>query len=46
VVVNDPSLSRPPPPPHERTFVGPQPSLQPPMERIPPPAPLSSPPRP
>jgi hypothetical protein len=40
----DPSLYRAPPPPHDRTYVGPGPSLVPPMQRIPPPAPLSQPP--
>lgn len=44
IIYNDPSLYRAPPPPHDRTYVGPGPSLVPPMQRIPPPAPLSQPP--
>jgi hypothetical protein len=44
VIIRDRSLGRPPPLPHERTYVGPGPTVVPPMERIPPPAPLSQPP--
>jgi len=45
VIINDPSLSRPPPPlQHERNYYGPAPTIQPPMERVPLPAPLAQPP--
>jgi hypothetical protein len=46
VIINDPSLSRPPPMPPDRPYVGPAPSISPPMERIQPPAPLTPSPRP
>lgn len=41
-VINDPSIYRPVPP--DRNYVGPAPGIAPPMERIPPVAPLSQPP--
>jgi hypothetical protein len=44
IIINDPSASRPPPLPHERNYVGPGPSLAPPMERVPQVAPLAQPP--
>jgi hypothetical protein len=44
VILRDRSIFRPPPPPHERNYYGPAPSIQPPMERIPLPAPLAQPP--
>jgi hypothetical protein len=44
VIINDPSLYRSPPPPHKRDYVGPKPSLSPPMERLQQPAPLAQPP--
>jgi len=44
VIVRDPSLYRPPPPPHDRSYYGPAPSIQPPMQRVPLPAPLAQPP--
>jgi hypothetical protein len=44
VIIRDPSLYRPPPPPHERNYYGPAPTIQPPMQRVPLPAPLSQPP--
>ena len=45
VITNDPSLFRPRPPLQpERNFYGPAPSIQPPMERVPLPAPLAPPP--
>ena len=44
VVINDPSLYRPPPQPHERTYVGPGPATAPPMQRVPQVQPLSQPP--
>lgn len=44
VIVRDPSLYRPPPPLHDRNYYGPAPTIQPPMERIPLPAPLAQPP--
>ena len=46
IIINDPSAFRTPPPPHERNYVGPGPSLSPPMERIPQVAPLAQPPVP
>lgn len=42
VIINDPSLHRAPA--HERSYVGPQPSLSPPMERLQQPPPLAQPP--
>jgi hypothetical protein len=44
VIINDPSVYRPPPLPRDRTYVGPGPSLAPPMQRIPEVAPLAQPP--
>ncbi len=44
VIINDPSVYRPPPSPHERTYVGPGPTVTPPMERLPNVAPLAQPP--
>jgi len=44
VIIQDRSLYGPPPVPHERNYYGPAPGIQPPMERIPPPAPLAQPP--
>lgn len=44
IIINDPSFYRGPPPPHERNYVGPGPTIVPPMERIPGPAPLAQPP--
>jgi len=44
VIINDPSLYRAPPPPHERNYVGPQPSLSAPMDRLQQPSPLAPPP--
>jgi len=44
VIINDPSVYRPPPPPHDRTYVGPGPTVTPPMERLPKVAPLAQPP--
>ena len=44
IIINDPSAFRAPPPPHERNYVGPGPSLAPPMERIPQVPPLAQPP--
>jgi hypothetical protein len=44
VIINDPSLYRPPPPPHERNYVGPGPATAPPMQRVPQVPPLSQPP--
>jgi hypothetical protein len=44
VIVRDPCFDRAPPPPHQRKYFEPYPSLQPPMERVPPIAPLSQPP--
>ncbi len=44
VVINDPSVYRPRPPPHDRTYVGPGPTVTPPMERLPKVAPLAQPP--
>jgi hypothetical protein len=46
VIIIDRSLGRPPPPPHERNYVGPAPSTAPPMQRIPQVAPLAQPPIP
>lgn len=43
VIIYDPSALRRPPP-QERTYVGPGPSLSPPMERIPNVPPLAQPP--
>lgn len=44
VIINDPSIYRPPAMPPERQYYGPAPGIQPPMERILPPAPLAQPP--
>jgi hypothetical protein len=44
IIINDPSASRPPPQPRERNYVGPGPSIAPPMERVPQVAPLAQPP--
>lgn len=44
VIINDPSVYRPPPQPHDRTYVGPGPTVTPPMERLPKVAPLAQPP--
>jgi hypothetical protein len=44
VIILDPNASRPPPVPHDRTYVGPGPTVVPPMERIAPVAPLAQPP--
>ena len=44
VIINDPSVYRPRPPPHDRTYVGPGPTVTPPMERLPKVAPLAQPP--
>jgi hypothetical protein len=44
VIILDPNFNRPPPVPHERTYVGPGPTVAPPMERIAPVAPLAQPP--
>lgn len=43
-IIIDRSVTRPPPPPHERTYVGPGPAVSPPMERIPNVPPLAQPP--
>lgn len=44
VITRDRSRFRAPRPPHRRTYVGPGPTIVPPMERIPLPAPLAQPP--
>jgi hypothetical protein len=44
VIINDPSVYRPPPLPRDRNYVGPGPSVAPPMQRIPQVAPLAQPP--
>jgi hypothetical protein len=44
VIINDPSLYRPPPLPRDRNYVGPGPAVAPPMQRIPQVAPLAQPP--
>jgi hypothetical protein len=44
VILLDPNYNRPPPEPHQRTYVGPGPTITPPMERIPQVAPLAQPP--
>jgi hypothetical protein len=44
VIIRDRSLFRAPPTPHERNYYGPAPSMQPPMQRVPLPAPLAQPP--
>jgi len=44
IIITDPSFYRGPPPPHERNYVGPGPTIVPPMERVPGPAPLAQPP--
>lgn len=44
VIIRDPSIYYPPPVPHERRYVGPGPSLSPPMERLPRVEPLAQPP--
>jgi hypothetical protein len=43
-VIIDDRTFRAPPPPHERSYYGPAPTIQPPMERVPLPAPLAQPP--
>jgi hypothetical protein len=43
-IILDPNFNRAPPVPHDRQYVGPGPSLSPPMERITPVAPLAQPP--
>lgn len=43
-VIIDDRTFRAPPPPHERNYYGPAPTIQPPMERVPLPAPLAQPP--
>ncbi|MBX9588367.1 MAG: hypothetical protein K2X43_03620 [Hyphomonadaceae bacterium] len=44
IIINDRSIFQPPPPPHERTYMGPGPSIAPPMERLPQVPPLAQPP--
>lgn len=44
VTLRDRSIYYPPPVPHERTYVGPGPTVTPPMERVPRVAPLAQPP--
>jgi hypothetical protein len=44
IIINDRSIYRPPPLPPERTYVGPGPTVVPPMERVPQVAPLARPP--
>lgn len=44
IIITDPSFYRGPPPAHQRNYVGPGPTVVPPMERIPSPAPLAQPP--
>ncbi len=44
VILRDRSIYYPPPVPHERTYVGPGPTVTPPMERVPRVAPLAQPP--
>lgn len=44
VILLDPNYNRAPPVPHERRYVGPGPTVVPPMERIAPVAPLAQPP--
>lgn len=44
VIINDPSIYRPPPLPRDRNYVGPGPAVAPPMQRIPQVAPLAQPP--
>ena len=44
VIINDPSVYRPPPLPRDRNYVGPAPAVSPPMQRIPQVAPLAQPP--
>ena len=44
VIINDPSVYRPPPLPRDRNYVGPGPAVSPPMQRIPQVAPLAQPP--
>ena len=44
VIINDPSVYRPPPLPRDRNYVGPGPAVAPPMQRIPQVAPLAQPP--
>jgi hypothetical protein len=44
VIILDRSLYGPPPPPHERRYVGPAPAIAPPMDRVPRVAPLAQPP--
>jgi len=44
VIINDRSIYRPPPLPRDRNYVGPAPTVSPPMQRIPQVAPLAQPP--
>ena len=44
VIINDPSVYRPPPLPRDRNYVGPGQAVAPPMQRIPQVAPLAQPP--
>ena len=44
VIILDRSLYGPPPPPHERRYVGPAPAVAPPMESVPKVPPLAQPP--
>ena len=44
VILLDQNYNRPPPVPHDRSYVGPGPSVTPPMERIPQVQPLAQPP--
>jgi hypothetical protein len=44
VIILDRSLYGPPPPPHDRRYVGPAPAIQPPMDPVPRVAPLAQPP--
>lgn len=44
IIINDRSIFRPPPQPHDRTYVGPGPTVVAPMERLPRVAPLAQPP--
>jgi hypothetical protein len=44
VILLDPNYNRAPPVPHDRRYVGPGPTVVPPMQRITPVAPLAQPP--
>ena len=45
VIIQDRSIYGPPPPPSsDRNYYGPAPTIQPPMQRVPQPAPLAQPP--